>query len=97
MASKTDRIKSLRAVRQLRRIRTFYAAGALVWAASTAWTGWQTPGGRQMWVSALLLAIFAGLLFTASLLLQRLRAAGPAEPAHHAAPSRAARSRHAHA
>ncbi|MDX2597549.1 MULTISPECIES: hypothetical protein [Streptomyces] len=97
MASKTDRIKSLRAVRQLRRMRTFYAAGVLVWAASTAWTAWQAPGGRQMWVSALLLAIFTGLLFTAALWLQRLRAESPAEPAHHAAPRRAARSRHVHA
>ncbi|MEU4038482.1 hypothetical protein [Streptomyces collinus] len=97
MAPKTDRIKSLRAVRQLRRIRTFYGAGTLVWAASTAWTAWQTPGNRQMWVSALLLAIFAGLLFTATLWLQRLQTDGPAEPAHHAAPRRTARSRHAHA
>ncbi|MER6431905.1 hypothetical protein ABT272_29890 [Streptomyces sp900105245] len=97
MASTTDRIKSLRAVRQLRRVRTFYAVGVLVWAASTAWTGWQTPGSRQMWVSALLLAIFTGLLLTASLWLQRLQTEGPTEPAHHAAPRRAAQPRHAHA
>ncbi|MEU3954461.1 hypothetical protein [Streptomyces achromogenes] len=95
MASTTDRILSLRAVRQLRRVRTFYAVGALVWAASTAWTGWQTPGSRQMWVSALLLAIFTGLLLTSSIWLQRLQPAGSAEPARHAAPRRATRPRHA--
>ena len=97
MATTTDRIKSVRAVRQLRRVRTFYAVAALVWAASTAWTGWQSPGSRQMWVSALLLAIFTGLLLTASLWLQRLQTTAPAEPAHHAAPGRATRRRHAHA
>ncbi|WP_435271121.1 hypothetical protein [Streptomyces sp. 1222.5] len=97
MASTTDRIKSVRAVRQLRRVRSFYATAALVWAASTAWTGWQSPGSRQMWVSALLLTVFTGLLLAASLWLQRLQAAGPDEPAHHAAPRRAARPRHAHA
>ncbi|MFJ8034689.1 hypothetical protein [Streptomyces sp. NPDC096032] len=97
MATTTDRIKSVRAVRQLRRVRTFYAVAALVWAASTAWTGWQSPGSRQMWVSALLLAIFTGLLLTASLWLQRLQITAPAEPAHHAAPGRATRPRHAHA
>ncbi|MFH9405214.1 hypothetical protein ACH4JS_36455 [Streptomyces sp. NPDC017638] len=97
MASTTDRILSLRAVRQLRRVRTFYAVAALVWAASTAWTGWQTPGSRQMWVSALLLAIFTGLLLTSSIWLQRLQPAGSAEPARHAASGRATRPRHAHA
>ncbi|TQL24735.1 MULTISPECIES: hypothetical protein [Streptomyces] len=85
MASKTDRVMSLRAVRQLRRVRAFYTAGALLWAVLTAWAAWQQPGSRQMWVSALLLAVFSGLLLTASLWLQRLRTAGPRRPAHHAA------------
>lgn len=67
MASTTDRIKSVRAVRQLRRVRTFYMVAVLLWAASTAWTGWQSPGSRPMWVSVLLLAVFTGLLLTASL------------------------------
>ncbi|PKW00406.1 hypothetical protein BX260_8077, partial [Streptomyces sp. 5112.2] len=89
MASTTERIKSVRAVRQLRRVRSFYAVAVLVWAASTAWTGWQSPGSRPMWVSVLLLAVFTGLLFTASFWLQRLQAAGPAEPVHHAASRRA--------
>ncbi|MER6264708.1 hypothetical protein ABT203_34870 [Streptomyces sp900105245] len=97
MASTADRIKAVRAVRQLRRTRTFYTVGVLVWAASTAWTGWQSPGTRQMWVSALLLTVFTGLLLAASPWLQRLQATSPAEPAHHAAPRRTARPRHAHA
>ncbi|OXS30387.1 hypothetical protein [Streptomyces sp. XY006] len=97
MASTTDRILSLRAVRQLRRVRAFYAVGVLVRAALTAWTGWQTPGSRQMWVSALLLAIFTGLLLTSSIWIQRLQITSSAEPARHAAPGRATRPRHAHA
>lgn len=51
-----------RAVRQLRRIRTVYAAGLVLWAAGAAWEGGQHPGSRQMWVSLLLLAVFGGLL-----------------------------------
>ncbi|MEV5432537.1 hypothetical protein [Streptomyces sp. NPDC052701] len=97
MASKTDRVMSLRAVRQLRRVRAFYIGGVLLWAALTAWTGWQLPGSRQMWVSALLLAVFSGLLLAASLWLQRLQAAGPRRPAHHAASRRATTPRRAHA
>ncbi|MGX1274903.1 putative membrane protein [Streptomyces phaeoluteigriseus] len=96
MASTTDRVMSLRAVRQLRRVRTFYTAGALLWAVLTAWTAWQSPGSRQMWVSALLLAAFSTLLLTASLWLHRLQTAGLRRPAHHAK-SRATAPRHAHA
>ncbi|MEU1707812.1 hypothetical protein ABZ478_20880 [Streptomyces sp. NPDC005706] len=96
MASTTD-LMSLRAVRQLRRIRAFYAVGALLWAASTAWTGWQSPGSRQMWVSALLLVIFAGLLAAASLWLQRLQTTSPAGPTRHATSRRTSGPRHAHA
>ncbi|GGQ37475.1 hypothetical protein GCM10010233_64360 [Streptomyces pseudogriseolus] len=88
---------SLRAVRQLRRVRTFYTGGVLLWAALTAWTAWQMPGSRQMWVSALLLAVFSGLLLTASLWLQRLQPAGARRPAHHATPRKATAPRHAHA
>ncbi len=88
---------SLRAVRQLHRVRTFYTGGVLLWAALTAWTAWQLPGSRQMWVSALLLAVFSTLLLTASLWLQRLQTADLRRPAHHAAPRKAAASRHAHA
>ncbi|MFF8670290.1 hypothetical protein [Streptomyces sp. NPDC015242] len=97
MASKTDRVMSLRAVRQLRRIRAFYTAGLLLWAASTAWTGLEAPGSRQMWVSTLLLIVFTGLLLTASLWLRRLEAAAPARPAHHAASRKTAAPRQAHA
>ncbi|MFF8477128.1 MULTISPECIES: hypothetical protein [unclassified Streptomyces] len=97
MASTTD-LMSLRAVRQLRRVRAFYAMGALLWAASTAWTSWHSPGTRQMWVSALLLAIFAGLLAATTLWLQRFRAESTAAaPKHHAASGRASGPRHAHA
>ncbi|MCY0943109.1 hypothetical protein [Streptomyces antarcticus] len=51
-----------RAVRQLRRIRTVYAAGLVLWAAGAAWEGGQHPGSRRMWVSLMLLAVFGGLL-----------------------------------
>ncbi|MER5873995.1 hypothetical protein [Streptomyces sp. NPDC002044] len=51
-----------RAVRQLRRIRTVYAAGLVLWAAGAAWEGGQHPGSRRMWVSLMLLALFGGLL-----------------------------------
>ncbi|WP_093615687.1 hypothetical protein [Streptomyces indicus] len=93
MASTTDRITPLRASRQLRRVRTFYALAVLMWAASAGWTAWEAPGSRQMWVSVLLLAVFAGLLLASSLWLRRL----PAEPVHHAAPRRTSRPSHVHA
>ncbi|MEV6570181.1 hypothetical protein [Streptomyces sp. NPDC051577] len=86
MASKRELLTSLRAARRLRRVRSFYMAGALLWAAAAAWAGWLHPGSRQMWVSVLLLTVFTGLLITASVWLRRLR---PSErPAHHAAPRR---------
>ncbi|MFD1271471.1 hypothetical protein ACFQ51_04315 [Streptomyces kaempferi] len=72
MAPKTERVMFLRAVRQLHRVRAFYVVGILLWSASTVWTAWQSPGSRQMWVSALLLAVFTGLLLTATLSLRRL-------------------------
>ncbi|MER6702782.1 hypothetical protein [Streptomyces fumanus] len=98
MTSTTDRVISLRAVRQMRRVRAFYAGGVLLWAVLTVWTAWQMPGTRQMWVSALLLAVFSGLLLTTSLWLHRLRTEdAPRRPAHHAAPRKATASRHAHA
>ncbi|MFG3363188.1 hypothetical protein [Streptomyces griseofuscus] len=96
MAAKSERVEFLRAVRQLHRIRSFYAAGVLLWAASTAWAGWQAPGSREMWVSVVLLAVFTALLVTAGLSLRRLAVPATGRPAHHAAPHRAASSR-AHA
>ncbi|MFD3547317.1 hypothetical protein ACFWUW_17215 [Streptomyces sp. NPDC058655] len=51
-----------RAVRQLRRIRTVYAAGIVLWAAGAAREAWEHPGSRQMWASLVLLALFTGLL-----------------------------------
>lgn len=96
MAPKTERIQFLRAERQLRRIRSFYAAAMALWAGSAAWTGWQAPGSRQMWVSVLLLAVFTVLLATASLSLRRLAVPATGRPAHYAAPHKApATRRHA--
>ncbi len=97
MAPKAESLMSLRAVRQLRRVRTFYTAGVLLWAAAATWTGWTHPGSRQMWASLLLLAVFTGLLATASLWLHRLKAAEGHKPAHHAAPRRAITPRHVNA
>lgn len=98
MAPKTERIQLLWAVRQLRRIRSFYAAAILLWTGTTAWTGWQAPGSRQMWVSVLLLAVFTVLLVTASLALRRLAVPAAGRPAHHAAPPKLPSTRrHAHA
>ncbi|MGW1183641.1 hypothetical protein ACWD7Y_09825 [Streptomyces drozdowiczii] len=94
---KTERIQFLRALRQLHRARSFYAVGALLWAASVAWTGWQAPGSRQMWVSAILLTVFTGLLITAAVSLRRLAARTTYRPAHHAAPHKAPHPRQAHA
>ncbi|MFE9742198.1 hypothetical protein [Streptomyces sp. NPDC006477] len=97
MPSKTESLMSLRAVRQLSRVRVFYTAGVLLWAAAATWTGWTHPGSRQMWVSLLLTAVFAGLLATASVWLRRLKASPARRPAHHAAPRRVAAPRHASA
>ncbi|MEV7073364.1 hypothetical protein [Streptomyces sp. NPDC093990] len=97
MAPKNDHSKVLRAVRQMRRIRAFYALGALLWAATAAWGGWQNPGSRQMWVPVLLLAVFAGLLSVTTLWLRQHRSESAGRPAHHAAPRRPAFRRHASA
>ncbi|MGW3661922.1 hypothetical protein [Streptomyces sp. NPDC005141] len=86
MAPKTERVMFLRAVRQLHRVRAFYGMGILLWSASTLWTAWQSLGSRQMWVSALLLTVFTGLLVTATLSLRRLEPPKAGRPVHHAAP-----------
>ncbi|MFE6334281.1 hypothetical protein ACFVOK_13835 [Streptomyces sp. NPDC057798] len=97
MAPKNDHSKLLRAVRQMRRIRAFYALGALLWAATATWGAWQHPGTRQMWVPLLLLVVFAGLLSATTLWLRQHRAGDAGQPAHHAAPRRPAVRRHASA
>ncbi|CAL9278346.1 hypothetical protein SUDANB5_06877 (plasmid) [Streptomyces sp. SudanB5_2050] len=98
MAPKTERIQFLRAVRQLRRVRSFYAAAILLWTGTAAWTGWQAPGSRQMWVSILLLTVFTVLLVTASLALRRLAVPATGRPMHHAARHKLLSTRpHAHA
>ncbi|WP_030776611.1 hypothetical protein [Streptomyces sp. NRRL F-2664] len=97
MAPKTERIQFLRAVRQLHRVRSLYTVGVLLWTVSAAWTGWQAPGSRQMWVSILLLAVFTGLFTAAALSLRRLPVPPTGRPAHHAASHKAVSTRHAHA
>ncbi|MGW1138779.1 hypothetical protein [Streptomyces zhihengii] len=87
---RTDRRKPVKAVRQLRRIRSFYTGGFLLWAGSAAWTASHAPGGRQMWASLLLLGLFAGLLLTACVLLRRIEAAAPARAARRTAPGKPA-------
>lgn len=97
MAPKTERIMFLRALRQLHRVRTFYALGVLVWTVSAVWTGWYAPGSRQMWASIVLLLVFLSLLATAWLSLRRIKAPEAGRPAHHAASHRTANRRQAHA
>ncbi|MDX2526253.1 hypothetical protein PV733_36125 [Streptomyces europaeiscabiei] len=86
MAPKSDHSMPLRAVRQLRRIRAFYATAALLWAALAAWEGWKHPGSRPMWVSLLLLVVFMGLLSVTSLWLWRHQTVAAGEAAHQGAP-----------
>jgi high-affinity Fe2+/Pb2+ permease len=71
MATHTESLVPWPVARQLRRMRALYAAGVALWAASSAWTGWVSPGSRPMWTSLLLLAVFTGLLVTASWWLRR--------------------------
>ncbi len=95
MTPKSDHAESVRAVRQLRNVRPVYAGGAALWAVSAAWTGWEDPGSRQMWVSVLFLVVFTGLLSATSLWLWRRQPAGASGPAHHAAPRQPAARRQA--
>ena len=97
MAPETDHAESVRALRQLRQIRTFYAGGAVLWAASAAAVGWEDPGSRQMWVSVIFLAVFTGLLSVTSLWLWRQQATRSGAPARHAAPRRPVWRGHANA
>ncbi|MFH8253830.1 hypothetical protein [Streptomyces roseolus] len=94
MAPKTDHLMSLRAARQLRRVRGFYAAGVLLWAGAAVWSGRLQQGSRQMWVAVLLAVVFTCLLGATCHWLRRLRAAtaGERPPAHHAFPAHRAAS-----
>jgi hypothetical protein len=76
MTLDTDHTTALPAARQLRRMRAFYAAGVTLWTASSVWTGWESPGGRPMWTSLLLLAVFTGLLVMACRWLRDVENAG---------------------
>jgi hypothetical protein len=97
MAPETDHSESVRILRQLRRMRLFYAGGAALWAVSTALVGWDEPGSRQMWVSVIFLVVFTGLLSATSLWLWRQQPARADGPVHHAAPRRSAWHRQANA
>ncbi|GGW80131.1 hypothetical protein GCM10010320_72730 [Streptomyces caelestis] len=97
MEPETDHTESVRALRQLRRMRTFYAGGSVLWGAAAALAGWDAPGSRQMWVSVLLLVVFVALLSMTSLWLWRQQAARSGESVRHAAPRREAWRRHANA
>lgn len=76
------------ALRQLRRTRSFYAAGVALWATGTAFGAADQSGGRQMWVPLVFLVVFAGLLSLTSLLLWRHHTAVRGATAHHARPGR---------
>ncbi|KOU30756.1 hypothetical protein ADK53_28060 [Streptomyces sp. WM6373] len=95
MAPKSEPLMSLRAVRQLRRIRAVYAAGVLLWGAAAAWSGGSHPGSRQMWVCVLLLVVFTGLLTITSFWLSRLPITRSHQPRRNAASRRAVTPRHA--
>ncbi|MDH6456020.1 MULTISPECIES: hypothetical protein [unclassified Streptomyces] len=90
----TDDPTAARAARQLRRIRSFYAAGVALWTATSVWTMWDAPGSRPMWISVLLLAVFTGLLAMTCRWLRRVEPTGSARPARHVALSHRA-GRHA--
>ncbi|MFE7760508.1 hypothetical protein [Streptomyces sp. NPDC057438] len=95
MPPTNDHLLPSRAVRQLRRIRAFYATAVSVWAALAAWEGWQHPGSRPMWVSVLLLVVFTGLLSVTSLWLWRHQSAvatAAGESTRRTAPRRIARA-----
>jgi hypothetical protein len=88
MASESDHPMPQRVVRQLRRMRAFYAVAASGWAALAAWEGWMQPGSRPMWLSVLFLVVFTGLLTMTSRWLQGRRPAEAGEvrtmsPARH--------------
>ncbi|MFJ4273982.1 hypothetical protein ACIP29_25865 [Streptomyces coelicoflavus] len=91
MAPKTERIQFLRAVRQLRCIRSFYAAAILPWAGSAAWTGLAGPREAGKYAQAvLLLVVFTALLVTATLALRRLAVPATGRPRAPRCPAQAA-------
>ncbi|MGW7151786.1 hypothetical protein [Streptomyces sp. NPDC054887] len=71
MTSKQPQPLAPRAVRQLRRTRSVYAAGIALWAVGATLEVWQRPGSHQMWVSLLFLLVFTGLLAVTSWWLWR--------------------------
>ncbi|OUD03715.1 hypothetical protein CA983_08170 [Streptomyces swartbergensis] len=97
MALENDHAESVRALRQLGRMRRFYAGGSVLWGAAAASAGWDEPGSRPMWVSVVFLVVFVALLSMTSLWLWRQQAACSGEPVRHAAPRRGAWRHHASA
>ncbi|MFE7890328.1 MULTISPECIES: hypothetical protein [unclassified Streptomyces] len=85
MAAQSESRDTPSIARQLRRVRTLYAGGVLLWASSSTVTAWSSPGSRSMWTSVLLLVVFTGLLGLSSWWLRRLgterAAAGEKRPA----------------
>ncbi|WP_327591796.1 hypothetical protein [Streptomyces chartreusis] len=97
MAAQSESLGSWPVVRQLRRMRALYAAGVLLWAASSIVTAWSSPGSSPMWTSVLLLVVFTGLLALSSRWLRRMGPVAGAgrkdrEVAHGATTARHARA-----
>ncbi|MEU5460805.1 hypothetical protein ACH4KU_07105 [Streptomyces althioticus] len=94
---KSERSQLKRAVRQLRRIRSFYAAATVLWAGSAVLTRWQAAGSRQLMVCVVLLAVFAALFVMASVALRRLGVPATAERVQSRAASSAVSNAGGHA
>ncbi|MGW5470249.1 hypothetical protein [Streptomyces chartreusis] len=97
MAAQSEPLGFWPVVRQLRRMRALYAAGVLLWAASSIVTAWSSPGSGPMWTSVLLLVVFTGLLALSSWWLRRMGPVAGAgrkdgAVAHGATPARHARA-----
>ncbi|EGX58143.1 hypothetical protein SZN_19245 [Streptomyces zinciresistens K42] len=76
-------------------MRAWYAAGVLLWAASSLGTAWSSPGSRPMWTSVLLLVVFTSLLGLSSWWLRSLKSAESAARDGRSVPHGAAAARHA--
>ncbi|MCM2579534.1 hypothetical protein [Streptomyces meridianus] len=57
------------AVRQLRRVRTVYLGGIVLWTLGLVLEVWHRPGSRQMWLSVFILVAFVALLSATSVRL----------------------------
>lgn len=68
------------AVRQLRRVRSVYVGGIVLWTLGLALEVWHRPGSPQMWLSALILGAFVCLLSLTSVRLSLHSAARRLKP-----------------